>query len=214
MSYFLRFISSSIGKKMLAGATGLLLCGFLITHLAGNLLIFKGADAFNRYAGLLEANPFILPAEALLAAFFLLHVALALRAQWENRRARPSRYENKQMEGGRTPGSATMLLSGIVTAAFLVIHVRTFKFGDKSAGLYRLVVSSFGSPYYSFFYVVAMAGLGLHLSHGFQSAFQTFGVNHPKFTPWIKAAGLVFAAAMSLGFASIPVWAYFRLGAN
>ena len=118
------------------------------------------------------------------------------------------------MEGGRTPGSATMLLSGIVMAAFLIIHVRTFKFGDKSRGLYDLVVSSFSSSYYSFFYVVAMAGLGLHLSHGFQSAFQTFGLNHPKFTPWVKAAGLVFAAVMSLGFASIPVWAYFRLGAN
>jgi succinate dehydrogenase / fumarate reductase cytochrome b subunit len=207
-----QFVQSSIGKKVMVALAGLLLCGFLITHLAGNLFLFAGADAFNHYAEVLEKSPLLLPAEFGLVALFLVHIALSLRARWENKQARPVDYALREGKGARTPGSRTMAYSGLLLLAFLVVHIKTFKFGDQSDGLFALVMSSFGNKAYTGFYVLAMAAVGLHLSHGFQSAFQTLGVNHPKYTPLIKGAGLLFALAIAGGFAVLPIWACFFFG--
>lgn len=187
---------------------GLLLCGFLVTHLAGNLFLLVGADAFNHYAETLEKNPLLIPAEIGLAALFLLHIVTALYLKVQNRRARPVAYEMKVSKGGRTPGSGTMALTGILVLTFLIVHLKTFKFADKPFGLYRVVMDWFQNPLYVGFYVLAMAGIGLHLSHGFQSGFQTLGVNHPRYTPLIKKAGLAFALLVAGGFAFLPLWAY------
>ncbi|MBI3288949.1 MAG: hypothetical protein HYZ74_05475 [Elusimicrobia bacterium] len=102
-----------------------------------------------------------------------------------------------------------MALTGILILAFVIIHVATFKFqagGAKGPDLFAHVTAWFANPWYAAFYVLAVGGVGLHLSHGVQSAMQTFGVHHPRYTPLIKKAGLAFAAAIFLGFASMPLY--------
>lgn len=210
MSILCRLVHSSIGKKLLVAVAGLLLCGFLVTHLAGNLLLFVSEGAFNDYAKTLETNPFLVPAEIALAALFLLHIVVSLWLRVQNRRARPVGYEMSRSKGGRSLGSRSMAVSGVLVLVFLIVHIRTFKFGEKFDGLYRLVMDSFANPLYSAFYVVAMLGLMLHLSHGVQSAFQTFGLNHPKWTPLVRKAGFAFAGAIAGGFALIPIISYLK----
>lgn len=211
MRSLIDYLSSSIGKKQLVALSGLLLCGFLLAHLAGNLLLLKGMDAFNHYAEMLSENPLLPVAEVVLLAIFSLHIILGLFVSWQNYNARPEGYEHRIEAGGRTPGSATMKYTGLFTLVFLVIHIGTFRFGDDEGpgGLFGLVMEWFQNGIYAGFYVLAMAFLGLHLSHGFQSAFQTFGVNHPRYTPLIKAVGIVFALVCAAGLGLLPLWSHF-----
>lgn len=207
---FFDFLESSIGKKIMVALAGVLLIGFLVTHLAGNLLMFVGEGAFNKYAEALESNPLLPVAEIGLVALFLLHIAMSARATLANRAARPEGYQSYKGKGARTPGSRTMALTGTLILAFVVIHVATLKYkvgGEKGQELFAHVVGWFsGSKLYAGFYLLAMLGIGLHLSHGVQSAAQTFGLNHPRYTPLIKKAGLGLAAAIALGFASLPFY--------
>lgn len=205
----LEFLDSSIGRKMTVALAGLLLCGFLITHLAGNLFMFVGADSFNHYAETLERNPLLPLAEAGLVLLFLVHVVQSLRARAANAAARPIGYAVKADKGARTAGSRTMTATGLLVLAFVLVHVATFKFGAggrKGPDLFTHVVAWFANPFYAGFYVLAVGGVALHLSHGVQSAFQTFGINHPRYSPLIKKAGLAFAGLMFLGFASMPLY--------
>lgn len=199
----------------MVAAAGLLLCGFLITHLAGNLFLFVGEGAFNHYAEALEHNPLLPIAEGGLVFLFLVHIALSVRATLANRSARPVAYESYKGKGARTPGSRTMAYTGTLILAFIIIHVATFKFdvgGLKGQtpgveeSLFAHVVTWFANPLYAAFYVLAVGGVGLHLSHGVQSAIQTFGLNHPRYTPAIRKLGLAFAFLIFLGFASFPVY--------
>lgn len=212
VSFCCRIFGSSIGRKAVVALAGLLLCGFLVSHLAGNLLLFAGAETFNAYAKALATNPLLLPAELILLAIFLTHVLVSLKLAWENRRARPAGYVMQKSKGGRTWGSRTMALSGALVLVFLIVHLKTFKFTDHSAGLYNVVMTAFQNRAYTLFYVVAMAAIGLHLSHGFQSAFQTFGVSHPRYQRYIKVAGRLFALGIAGGFAALPLWAHFIAG--
>lgn len=205
----LEFLDSSIGKKITVALAGLLLVGFLITHLAGNLLLFVGESAFNRYAEAIEHNPLLPLAEIGLVGLFLVHIVMSARATLANRAARPEGYQVYKGRGARTPGSRTMAVTGTLILLFVVIHVATMKFkvgGPRGEELYQHVVNWFANPLYSTFYVLAVLGVGLHLSHGLQSALQTFGVNHPRYTPLIKKAGLGLAALITLGFASMPLY--------
>ena len=209
------FLESSIGKKIMVALTGLLLCGFLITHLAGNLFLFVGATSFNRYAEFLESQALLPLAEGGLVVLFLIHIALTIRAKLANVAARPIGYQAVADKGARTPGSRTMAIGGSLLLLFIIIHVATIKYqvgGAKGPDLYSHVAGWFANPLYAGFYVLAMIALGLHLSHGVQSAFQTLGVNHPRYTPLIKKAGLAFAAVMALAFASMPVYFFFAGG--
>lgn len=212
VSFCCRIFGSSIGRKAIVALAGLLLCGFLVTHLAGNLFLFVGEETFNHYAKTLENSPLLLPAELVLAAIFLGHILVSLKLRWENKQARPVGYVMQESKGGRTLGSRTMGVSGILLLAFLIIHVKTFKFTDHTAGLYRVVMDAFANKAYSGFYVLAMGALGLHLSHGFQSAFQTLGVSHPRYRALIRGLGLLFAVAIAGGFATLPIWAGFIVG--
>lgn len=203
------FLESSIGKKIMVAAAGLLLSGFLITHLLGNLLMFVGGETFNRYAEALEHNPLLPLAEIGLVALFVLHIVLSYRATWANRAARPEGYQVYKSKGARTWGSRSMAWTGTLVLAFVIVHVATFKYGVgglKGSDLFAHVVAWFANPWYSAFYVLAVGGVGLHLSHGVQSSLQTFGVNHPRYTPLIKKAGLAFAFLMFVGFASFPIY--------
>ncbi|MDE2142068.1 MAG: succinate dehydrogenase cytochrome b subunit [Elusimicrobia bacterium] len=211
------FLESSIGKKIMVALAGLLLCGFLITHLAGNLLLFVGGPAFNRYAQMLESNPLLPLAEGGLFVLFLIHIALSVRARMINMAARPVAYQTSSDKGGRTPGSRTMAVSGSLILLFIIIHVATIKYqvgGAKGPDLFAHVTTWFANPLYAGFYVLALIGVGLHLSHGVQSAFQTLGVNHPRYTPLIRKAGIAFAALIALAFASMPLYFCFVGGAK
>jgi succinate dehydrogenase / fumarate reductase cytochrome b subunit len=211
------FLESSIGKKIMVALAGLLLCGFLITHLAGNLLLFVGGPAFDRYAAFLESQALLPLAEGGLLVLFLIHVALSARARLANMTARPVAYEMYKGKDARTPGSSTMAITGSLVLLFVIIHVATIKYrlgGDKGPDLYAHVTQWFKNPLYAGFYVIALIGIGLHLSHGVQSAFQTLGLNHPRYTPAIKVLGVAFAVVVALAFMSMPIYFGFLGGAK
>jgi succinate dehydrogenase / fumarate reductase, cytochrome b subunit len=210
--------SSSVGTKILIALTGIALVGFLIVHLAGNLLLFWGPAKFNDHAHSLISNPLVVPAEIGLLAIFLLHVAKALANFFKNRGARSERYETKAWAGGasrKSWASTTMIFSGLLTLIFVPIHLITFKYGPHYAGaeqgvrdLFRLVVEVFQSPVYVFFYVVSMVVLGMHLRHGVSSSLQSLGLIPARFTRVFLAAGWLLALAVAVGFLSIPVYIY------
>ena len=213
----LDFLESSIGKKIMVALAGLLLCGFLITHLAGNLFLFVGATQFNKYAEFLEGQALLPLAEAVLFVLFLVHIVLSVRARMANMAARPIGYQVSADKGARTPGSRTMAVGGSLILLFLIVHVGTIKYhlgGLRGDTLYAHVTGWFSNPLYAGFYVLAMIALGLHLSHGVQSAFQTLGINHPRYTPAIKKLSLAFGVVIALGFAVMPIYFCFIGGAK
>ncbi|GAB4232746.1 MAG: succinate dehydrogenase cytochrome b subunit [Acidobacteriota bacterium] len=214
---------TAVVRKFVLALTGLALFGFVCVHLAGNLLLLVGPEAFNRYADALTSNKALLyAAETLLAAAFLLHIVTAVTVTLGNWRARDRGYANYRSKGGPTRmnvSSRTMIWTGLLVLVFLVVHLWTFKYGPGIAegyvyeldgepvrDLYRLVVEWFQVPWYSLYYIVTMALLGFHLRHGFWSAFQSLGVNHPRLTPLIYGVGVAAAVILGFGFLFIPAW--------
>lgn len=205
------FWHRSVGKKQVVGVTGLALLGFLAGHLAGNLAMLKGAETFDAYAHFLESQPLLIPVELVLLAVFLLHVVMAIRVTLENWGARPVPYAAHVDAGGRTLGSATMIYTGAAMLAFLLFHVTTFKFmAPEDGSLFEHVIGYFRITACMGFYVIAMVALGIHLSHGVRSVLQTFGIDHPRFTPAFGVGALAIAAAFAAGFGMLPPWGYFR----
>ena len=209
MTWLLDFFKTSIGRKQLLALSGLAMGGFLITHLSGNLLLFADRDGtlFNDYAAFLTSQWWLIPAEFGLIAVYLLHLALASVLTLENRLARPDHYRVKDSSDASL-ASRTMILSGLLTFIFIGIHLLDFKFGDYSGenGLAGLVKRKLASPFYGTFYIAFLIVLAIHLGHGIQSTFQSFGLNHRSYTPAIKKICLVLAIGLCAGFASIPVW--------
>ncbi len=201
-----KLLSSLIGRKVAMALTGLILYGFLIGHLAGNALLFHkdGGQAFNAYSEFLNRHPLLVPTELFLLAVFILHVYLSISVTLANRRARPIGYQvRSRAVGGRTWASSTMLYSGILVLVFAVIHVKTFKYGDRGTGtLYDLVSVTFHKTGYLVWYVFAMAVLGFHLCHAFQSALQTLACDAQK----LKRIGFLLSLALALGFGLIPIY--------
>ena len=212
--------TSSIGKKLVMAVTGLALCGFLVVHLGGNLLLYVGADEYNHYAHTLHAQKRLLQvAEIGLLILFLGHILLALKTDAENRAARPTGYAVKQskMDEGplASPASAVMMITGIVILAFLLVHLSDFNLfdlrhdaGTKNPEPFVKALVILRDPISAIVYIVGSAFLGYHVLHGFQSAFQTLGVNHPKYTPIIRFFGFVLAITVAIGFGSFPFWAW------
>lgn len=211
-----RYFVSSIGRKQLIALTGLLLCGFLVMHLLGNILILVSADAFNLYAHkLISLGVLLYVAEAGLALIFITHLGLALKVTLENKAARGQKYYVKNRTGrGETIMSASMPYTGLILLVFLVLHILQFKFGAyytttvdgvEMRDLHRLIVEFFQSPLNVAWYVFAMTAAAVHTAHGFQSAFQTFGWNHNVWMPKIKNIGLVYAIFVGGGFALITI---------
>ncbi|MHB2026324.1 MAG: succinate dehydrogenase cytochrome b subunit [Elusimicrobiota bacterium] len=209
-----QFFESSIAKKMTIALAGVLLFGFLLVHLAGNLFLLSGPEAFNDYASHLAQNPILPAAEIILLAIFLVHIGVSLAARSQNRGARPIGYEIHAGKGARTWGSRSMTYTALILLAFLVVHLKAFRFASNRSDLYALVMASFHSGFCVLFYIAAMGALALHLSHGLQSALQTFGFHHPRYTPLARKAGFCLAILISLGFAILPVWAYITGGAR
>lgn len=212
MKWLTMFFNTSIGRKQLMALTGIGLSGFLIMHLSGNLLLYVGGASgfgvkFNQYAAFLESQWWLIPAELGLVAIFLLHVGLAIKLSAESRIARAGTYQRKDASDA-TLASRTMLYSGLILLLFLIVHLIEFKYGERHPedGLAGLVRDKFSNPVYALSYVVCMVVLNFHLMHGIRSAFQTFGLNHPKYNDLVKKLCLGFAIALSVGFASIPIW--------
>lgn len=223
MSALKYYIRSSILKKQLVGVTGLLLCGFLLTHFLGNTLLFVGPDAFNLYAHTLTSNPMIYLAEAILGAIFLSHLAMALKLTIENKHARGGQeYYIKTRTGrGSTFASSTMPYTGAIILVFLVLHLLQFKFGPEyqtvvggveMRDIYKTVVEYFQSPLNVLWYVFAMIVAGIHVSHGFWSAFQSIGFNHKKYNNTIRFASHIFGAFIALGYSSLAIFCLVKGG--
>lgn len=202
------FLQSSIGKKLLMSITGLLLIGFLVAHVAGNLLLFTDQDGsnFDAYAKALEDNPLLPIAELGLAALFGAHIYLGLRTAYENREARKSRYKRVASHGNRTVSSVTMIVTGSVVLVFLIIHIIDFRLAERSPdGLSAMVVERLASPLGAAVYLLGVGALGVHLWHAFQSVFQSLGLHHPRYRPAIRMAGYGVAVLLGGGFALFPV---------
>ncbi len=217
-----KYLGSSIIKKQIMGVTGLLLCGFLITHLLGNFLIIVSAEAFNTYAHALITNPLLYPAEAVLATIFLTHIFLAIKLVIENHQARPEKYYIKTKTGrGATFASSTMPYTGFIILVFLIKHLLDFKFGPLfevtyngvlMRDLHQTVLLHFANPLNVVWYVFVMICIGIHVSHGFWSAFQSIGFNHPKYNCCLKNTAKAFAVVVTLGYSAIAIWSYLQGG--
>ena len=186
-------------------ATGLMLGGFMLFHLAENLLLFKGETAYNAWVDFLLSNPLLPLLELGLAAVFLAHIFFGTWVRIEDWINAPRGYEARKWQGGRTIGSATMLYTAILILAYLLYHMLTFRFVDHSMGFYQMVTSAFRGRLFTAIYIGGAVALVIHLTHGLQSAFQTLGVNHPKYTPFIKIGGWA-AALLMVGFAMISLY--------
>ncbi len=213
MNAILKFYQSSIGKKLVVGLTGLLLCTYLVIHLIGNLLLFRSDNgaAFNTYADILPQVLVVRIIEILLFATFLFHILTGLYVWYRNRRARPEKYAVVDAQASSALTSRIMFLTGSIVFIFLVIHMRTFWYASRyEAGegfsMYNVVRAAFADPVYSGFYLVALILLGFHLRHGFQSALQTFGLRNRKYSLLIEWAGVIFWLVIPAAFASMPIY--------
>jgi succinate dehydrogenase / fumarate reductase cytochrome b subunit len=213
-----RVFSTSVGTKLLIGATGLLLFGYLILHLAGNLMVFAGQDTFNHYSHTLISNPLIVPIELVLALIFVIHIYKAVVMWTRNQAARPVGYEQKSWAGytsRKSVASTTMIWTGLATLIFVIVHVAQIKYGTwyqigdpPVRDLYRTEIEVFTNPLWLAVYLEGMILIGFHLRHGIASAFQSLGASHPVYTKRLVAIGTVIAVLIGGAFAIIPIWVY------
>jgi succinate dehydrogenase / fumarate reductase cytochrome b subunit len=216
-------LSTTVGSKYLVALTGLALTGFVVAHLSGNLLVFKGRDALNSYAEFLKDRGALLWAARLgLLTVFVLHIWLALRLKLRSRAARPTRYVYEDTIQASW-ASRHMVLTGLVILAFVIFHLLHYTFGlvaatapggtnyldlKDAAGrndVYAMTVYGFRSVPVVIVYVVAQVFLGLHLAHGVASTFQSLGWCAPRFWPTLRAVGLTVAAVVTLGNSAMPL---------
>ncbi len=222
------FLKSSIGKKFIMGVTGLFLITFLIVHCFVNSLIFfnDGGETFNKGAEFMGTNWIIRAMEIVLFAGIILHIVQALVLTLDNRKARPIPYEKFNGAANSSWYSRSMGLLGTLILMFLIIHLKHFwvlsRFTDHIAHndyekmpgqetMYHEMLEVFENPLVVLVYVLAMVSLAYHLMHGFQSAFQTLGLNHRKYTPHIKKFGIIFSIVICIIFASMPIAMHFGL---
>lgn len=219
MSTRIRAFSSTVSTKLLIGVTGFLLFIYLLIHIAGNLIVFAGPAAFNRYAFVMEhGNPLLPAIEIGLLLVALIHIYKAVTNYISNQAARPVRYVKKERAGytsRKSFASSTMIVTGLWLLIFLLIHVKAFRFSAETpwpAGgrdLYRQEMDVFANPVMVAFYVLSMIVVGSHLWHGIASSLQSLGLEHPKWTPRILVAGKVIAFAIAGAFIVIALWAHF-----
>ncbi len=215
MGWFSNFTSSSIGRKFLMGITGLFLVTFIAVHLLINSFSLVSAELFNAGSHFMATNPLIQAMQYVLALGFIAHIAMGIVLTIRNNAARPVKYAMNKPGENSNFASRSMILTGVLVMLFLFLHLKDFfvpiKFDHGSYGTdYDLLVLVFSNPVYVVIYVVAFILLGIHLYHGFQSAFQTIGVNHPKYTPAIKFLGVLYCVIVALGFSAIALFHFFN----
>jgi succinate dehydrogenase / fumarate reductase cytochrome b subunit len=208
------------------GISGLMLSGFIVIHLLGNLaLLSPDRDPFNKYAHfLLNLGTILYVAEFALAAVFIIHFVYGIYVTIGNWRARPVNYKMVTNAGNtskKSIASSTMIWTGLLVLIFTVLHLLHFKYGavymyttadgQYIRDLYETVYRFFASEFNVAFYVIVMVLLGFHLSHGVWSAFQSLGLNSKSFTPTIRRIGYAFAVVMGFGFVLIPILVYWDI---
>lgn len=211
MSTARTFFSSTIGMKVIMAITGLVMAGFLVGHVAGNLLVFVGRDAINGYAAALKSTlPLLWGTRIALLLAVIGHVWSALRLTALNRAARPVAYKVKTPQAS-TVASRTMVLGGLTLLAFIVFHLLHFTVGMiepvpfSHTDVYANMVGAFQIPWVSALYVFAMVALGGHLFHGLWSSFRTVGVTKASPNPFKRGLSIVVAVGLWLGFTIIPI---------
>ena len=204
------FFSSTLGKKWLMAVTGMILFGFVVGHMLGNLQIYLGQERLDHYAELLQANkPFLWAFRSVLLFCVSVHIWAAVLVWLRNRSARPVKYKMFQPPG-LDYAARTMVWSGPIIALFIVYHLLDFTVGTANPDfikgeVYHNVIASFSNPGIALVYVAANLLLAFHLYHGLWSLFQTFGWDHPRFG-WIRRAlAIFFSALIGAGNISIPL---------
>lgn len=214
------FLKSSIGKKVLMGLTGLFLILFLIVHVGINALIFvnDGGVTFNAGAHFMAHNIVIRILEIGLFAFLILHIVQSLILTLENKKARPVGYAKIDGAANSSWYSRSMGILGSLLLIFLVVHLANFwvptkvaVFANEEHNTFENLKVVFAEWYYVAIYMVGVIALLYHLLHGFQSAFQSLGLNHKKYTPAIKTIGIWFSIIVCLLFAAMPLTMFFGL---
>lgn len=210
------FFCSSIGRKWVVALTGIGLFGFLIVHLSGNLLVFVGPEAMNRYAmSLHDLGPGLWVLRIGLLAVFLLHVGVSLSLARDSNSARPVPYIKKRYEKASIP-SRYMVWTGLTVFAFILYHLAHYTFhwvhftGHHVDNLgrpdvFKMVVMGFQNPWVSLAYLFALFCLAMHLKHGLYSLFQTLGLNPPKYENCLRKFGCFLAILLFFGYSSIPL---------
>ncbi len=195
---------SSLGRKYIMALTGVFLSVFLLFHAAGNSILFQGKAAFNAYAEQLHSlGPLIPIAELLLLGIFFLHIFFGVSLFWLNWSATGSRYAVKSSAGGETWGSRTMPWTGLLVFFFLLLHLGNVRFVDPSQPIADVVEQVLTYPLYTLFYLFGITALVLHVSHGFWSLLQTFGVHHPRYTILMRNGARLLTALICLVFFAV-----------
>ena len=210
------FYDSVIGKKLVMAVTGFILFGYVLVHMLANLQVFlpvrpDGTPPLDYYAHQLRAFPPLLwGARLVLLASVVLHILAAWQLTWLNKfQARASRYV-RYTPSASDYASRTMVWSGPIIFFYVIYHLLDLTFGTVNphfveGSVYNNVVASFQNPVVSVFYIVANILLAIHLYHGVWSMFQTLGVSHPRYTPILKKASVLFAILIGAGFCSVPL---------
>ena len=222
VNFLNHIFNSSLGKKYIMAVTGFVLFLFVIGHLVGNLQIFLGPEAINRYGHFLQTNPeLIWPARLFLLLMVGLHIWSAVKLSRENRAARPVAYAEYQPVGS-SYASRTMLMSGLIVLVFVIYHLLHFTVQmqyvnltgrsflgfvdpEKRHDIFKMMVVGFNNVWVSGFYVLGMALLCLHLSHGASSMFQSMGWKNQAYGPLLDRLAYWVAGLIFLGYCSIPV---------
>ncbi len=224
MAWFTKLLKSSLGKKVVMSLTGLFLIIFLVVHLVGNLQLLAndGGEKFNLYTEFMTTSPIIKTISYGLYLFIIIHAIQGILLMGQNRAARASRYLVKHPSKS-TFASRNMGPLGVIILVFILVHMWQFWFQMKIGSLdmvtyeghepvrdlYTVVDYAFSQWWYVLFYVLSMVVIAFHLLHGFQSAFQSLGLNHKKYTPVIKTLGRIYSVVVPLGFAIIPIYFFF-----
>ncbi len=208
------FLTTSIGKKVIMSLSGLFLILFLCVHLSVNLLLLVSPEAFNAGCEFM-ALPFIKVMEPVLALGFIVHIVWASILTIQNQKARPQKYALRKQSQNCTWPSRNMYILGALVLAFLALHIATiwyrFKFGEIHDH-YEFVSGFLVQPVFGIIYIIAAIFLGLHLSHGFWSAFQSIGFSNDIWRKRLEYVAYFFAIVFAVGFSIIPV--YFLIFGN
>ncbi|HXT11725.1 MAG TPA: succinate dehydrogenase cytochrome b subunit [Candidatus Angelobacter sp.] len=222
MKLITHIFRSSLGKKYIMAITGFVLFLFVVAHLAGNLQFFLGPEAINRYGNFLQTNIELLwPARIFLICMIGLHIWSAIKLSAENKAARPVAYANWNPTAA-SYASRTMLMSGIIVLVFIIYHLLHFTVQVQSINftgqnfvtledakqhhdIFRMMVLGFSKIYVSVFYIIGIALLCLHLSHGLSAMFQSIGWKNKAYTPFLDKAARVVSFLIFIGYVSIPI---------
>jgi succinate dehydrogenase / fumarate reductase, cytochrome b subunit len=209
-----RFYEAAAGKKVVMALTGVILFGYVLAHMLGNLQIFEGPDAINSYAHFLHSHEGALwVARSILLLSVVLHIVASVQLWVLNNKARPVSYVRKA-DVPTSYAARTMKWSGPIIAAFVIFHVLHLTTGNilplqaapaDSPDAYDNVIMGFQHPLIAIFYIVAVLLLCMHLYHGLWSMFQSLGISHPRYTPGLKRFAGIFAIVVAAGYISIPV---------